>query len=133
MGNPQYHIGRKKEIMKDTIENCTQALVEAIRNSDEYKEFEENKVRMKEHPELRAQMDEFRKKMYLLQNSDSSIDLLEEMSSLFKERQELYKNPLIADYLASEIHMCRIIQRVSMEIFGLANVEIEAFENLISF
>ena len=119
--------------MKDTIENCTQALVEAIRNSDEYKEFEENKAQMKEHPELRAQMDEFRKKMYLLQNSDSSIDLLEEMSSLFKERQELYKNPLIADYLASEIHMCRIIQRVSMELFSLANVEIEAFENLISF
>ena len=118
--------------MKDTIETCTQALMDAIRNSEEYKDFEKSKLEIAKHPELRQQMDEFRKNIYLLQNSDVSIDLLDEMGRLFQKRTELYKNPLLADYLSSELRICRILQRISMEVMNVTDVEIDAFADVIS-
>ena len=128
----EYYVRKETVEMKDGIESCTKALIEAIQNSDEYKEFEKNKIRIREYPELRGQIDEFRKRAYLLQNSESSIDLLDEMGCLLKERQELYKNTLISDYLISELNICRILQRVSMEIMSVTDVEITDFEDVIS-
>lgn len=119
--------------MNARIEKCTKELLEALRECEEYKVFEENKERMKEHPELRAQMDEFRKKVYLIQNSNTPTDMLEEMSKLFKERQEIYKEPMVAEYMEAELHMCRILQKISMEIMGVTKVELEAFNDVIDF
>lgn len=119
--------------MNDRIEKCTRDLLEALRECDEYKRFEENKLRMKEHPELRKKMDEFRKKVYLIQNSNTPIDMLEEMSKLFKERQMIYKEPLVAEYMEAELHMCRILQKISMEIMGVSQIELEAFDDVIDF
>lgn len=119
--------------MNDQIEKCTRDLLEALKECEEYKIFEENKERMKGHPELRSKMDEFRKKVYLIQNSNTPIDMLDEMSKLFKERQEIYKEPLVAEYIEAELHMCRILQKISMEIMGVAKVELEAFNDVIDF
>ena len=118
--------------MNDTIENCTKELLTAIKSSEEYRKFEEKKKEIREYPEFKVQIDEFRKRVYLLQNSDSSIDLLEEMSRLLQERQELYQNPLIFEYLTSELNLCRILQRISMAILNVTDMEIDSFEDVIS-
>ncbi len=118
--------------MKDRIESCTKALIEAVKDSDDYKEFERSKEKLREYPELKVQIDQFRKRVYVLQNSDSSIDLLDEMEHLLQERRELYKNSLIASYLVSELHLCRMLQRIGMELFGVTDMEIDAFEDAIS-
>lgn len=119
--------------MNDRIEKCTRDLLEALRECEEYKTFEENKERMKEHPELRSKMDAFRKKVYLIQNSNTPMDRLDEMSKLFKERQEIYGEPLVAEYMEAELHMCRILQKISMEIMGVTKVELDAFDDVIDF
>lgn len=117
--------------MRNEVEKCTQALIEAIRESKEYKEFEKSKTAVAEHPELRGQIDEFRKKIYLLQNSDTSIDLFGEMNRLFVERQELRRNTVISRYLTTELRMCRMLQSISMEVMNVTDLEIDGFEDAI--
>lgn len=130
---PEILFGREKSyLMRDAIEKCTQDLMEAIRNSEEFKDFEKSRAEMAKYPELRQQVNEFRKRIYLLQNSDVSIDLMDEMSRLFQEREELYRNQLAAEYLASELRICRILQGISMEVMNVTDVEIDAFEEVIS-
>lgn len=118
--------------MIDAVEKCTKELMEAIRTSREYMDFEEKKQEIAQHPELRGQIDDFRRKIYLLQNSDASFDLMEDMGRMFRERTELYKNTLIADYLKAELRICRILQKVSMEVMNATDVEIYGFEDVIS-
>ncbi len=116
----------------DRVEQCTQELMEAIRSSEEYLDFEEKKKVIAAHPELRSQIDEFRRKVYLLQNSDASMDLLEDMGRMFRERERVYKNVLVGDYLKAELRICRILQKISMEVLNVTDVEIDGFEDVIS-
>lgn len=118
--------------MQDAIETCKRQLLEAIRDSEEYREFEKNKRKLASHPELRGQVDDFRKRIYLLQNSEESVDVMEEMSRMFRERSELYKNSLAANYLLSELSICRILQQVAMEVLTVTDIEIDGFEDVIS-
>lgn len=118
--------------MSDQVEKCTQALIEAIRESREYKEFEKSKAAVAAQPELRAQIDEFRRKTYLMQNSEQSVDLFQEMKRLFEERQELRRNTVISRYLSTELRMCRMLQLISMDVMNVTDLEIEGFEDAIS-
>lgn len=118
--------------MDHTVEECTRALLEAIKNSGEYKNFEQAKAQIEGKPEARRKVDEFRKKAYLLQSSDSSIDLLDEMNRLAFERQELRKNEVVTNYLASELALCRMLQRISLEVMNVTDIQIEALKDVIS-
>ncbi len=118
--------------MQDAIEKCKRELLEAIRDSEEYREFEKNKRKLASYPELRAQVDDFRKRIYLLQNSDESVDVMDEMNRMFRERSELYKNSLAAGYLLSELSICRILQQIAMEVLTVTDIEIDGFEDVIS-
>lgn len=117
--------------MDHSVEECTRALLEAIRNSEEYKNFEKTKAEIEGKPEERKQVDDFRRKAYLMQNSDSSIDLLEEMTRLACERQELRKNQLVTDYLSSELSLCRMLQRISMEVMNVTDIQLDALNDAI--
>lgn len=118
--------------MDHTVEECTRALLEAIRNSEEYKNFEKAKAQIDGKPEERKKVDDFRRKAYLLQSSDSSIDLLDEMNRLAFERQELRKDEAVANYLSSELAVCRMLQRISLEVMNVTDFQIEALKDIIS-
>ena len=47
--------------MDRIVEECTRALLEAIRNSEEYKNFEKAKAEIAGKPEERKQVDDFRR------------------------------------------------------------------------
>lgn len=117
--------------MDKTVEQCKGALLEAIRNSEEYRTFEENKDRIEKNPELKQQAQAFRRRVFLMQNSAESIDMLDEMNRLFATRTELYQNPVIAEYLTSELRLCRMLQKISMEVMGSTDLELESFEDVI--
>lgn len=118
--------------MQDTVEKCTRALAEAIRTSEAYQAFENSKTQIKKHPQLREMMDEFRRDRYLWQNGEERTDPMGEIRLLLQRKQELCKNPLTAEYLLAEEQLCRMLQKITMEILSLTDVEIEAFEDQIS-
>lgn len=118
--------------MDHTVEECTRALLEAVRNSEEYKNYEKIKAEIEGKPEARKKVDDFRQKAYLLQSSNSSIDLLDEMNRLAFERQELRKDRLVTEYLSSELSLCRMLQRISMEVMNVTDFQLEALKDVIT-
>ena len=97
----------------------------ALRGSEAYKAFREVSRKVSEEPQLRQRLDEFRKKNYLLQNGSNAYDLFE------REYEDMRKNPVIQEYLAAELQICRIIQRCADEILTSVDMEIENFADII--
>ena len=60
------------------IEDAMDGLMTAIRNSEEFIRYQAIKEKVHGFPKLESQITEFRKKNYLLQNSQGTVDLYEE-------------------------------------------------------
>ena len=113
------------------VDTCEEELIRAIHESSVYRQFEESKANLAGHPDYKVQIDAFREKVYLMQK-DGGDDYIEGgADALFAEREKLYENPLIADYLNTECRLCRMLQRICMDIVGIADLEISSFEDKI--
>lgn len=115
-----------EEVTKRTIE-----LQKAILNSSAYEEYRKALDMLKEVPELKQKVDEFRGKNYQLQNSADELDYFAEVEKLESEYREIRKHPLVSLYLEKELAFCRMVQRVEEKLVGMIDLDIEAFENLI--
>jgi cell fate (sporulation/competence/biofilm development) regulator YlbF (YheA/YmcA/DUF963 family) len=115
----------------DEIKEYTVQLSAALRGSEAYKAFREVSRKVSEEPQLRQRLDEFRKKNYLLQNGSNAYDLFDDVQNLEREYEDMRKNPVIQEYLAAELQICRIIQRCADEILTSVDMEIENFADII--
>lgn len=84
------------------IEDVMDGLMTAIRNSEEFIRYQAIKEKVHGFPKLESQITEFRKKNYLLQNSQGTVDLYEETDRMENEYREFRKNPMVSEYLAAE-------------------------------
>lgn len=98
------------------IEACTLDLIQAIMESQEYQQFCKVRDKVRENPEMRAQLMEFRSNVFELQNSAEPLDMYEEQVNIGRKYEALRKNPLIMEFLNAELRVCRIFQRISMDI-----------------
>lgn len=97
----------------DQIDEAIDKLLEAIKKSGEYRRYQVIQEQVNEYPELGREINGFRQKNYLLQNSNGTVDLYEETDRMEKEYREFRKNPLVSEYLAAECALCRMIQQVN--------------------
>ena len=98
--------------MTDTLELSRQ-LNACIKDSDVYKNYQYCKDKLRQKPEKLQQLMEFRKKNYLLQNSQGTVDLYEETDLMENEYREFRKNPMVSEYLAAENALCKIVQQIN--------------------
>ena len=98
--------------MTDTLELSRQ-LNACIKDSDVYKNYQYCKDKLRQKPEKFQQLMEFRKKNYLLQNSQGTVDLYEETDRMENEYREFRKNPMVSEYLAAENALCKIVQQIN--------------------
>ena len=98
--------------MTDTLELSRQ-LNACIKDSDVYKNYQYCKDKLRQKPEKLQQFMEFRKKNYLLQNSQGTVDLYEETDRMENEYREFRKNPMVSEYLAAENALCKIVQQIN--------------------
>lgn len=108
--------------MSDITRETDQLLL-AIRQTDAYTNFEIQKKRINEFPELKKQVDDFRIRNFELQTGDNDIDLFEAISVFEKEYAEFREEPLVADFLAAELELCRMVQEVYARILGSVEIE----------
>ena len=93
--------------IEDAVENLTQAIL----YSREYQDYRIQLKRVKEVPELKEKIDEYRTKNYILQSSkDYAFDKIEAFE---REYADFVENPLVMDFLDAELSLCRMIQGVS--------------------
>ncbi len=105
------------------VDTAVQALIEAIIDSPEYREFGHQLDIMKEHPDLKRQIDEYRHENFVLQRSAQSDELFDKLDEFSRKYEEFRKNPLVDPFLNAEVEFCRMIQEINQEIVEAVNFE----------
>ena len=96
------------------MDSAMAAFVSAILATEEYQVYVKELNKVKQHPELKVQIDDFRRRNYELQ-SGASIDF-EKIDKFEKEYETFRENFLVADFLAAELDFCRMMQKLNRRI-----------------
>lgn len=104
---------------------CTQSLTKAIQEDEEYKNFLKIKEKADAFPELKKQINDFRKRNYELQNSGDSFEMFSEIEKLEKDYQEIRKNPVSSEYLRTELAVCRMLQRINYNLLRALDLDLD--------
>lgn len=91
----------------------TEHFLGSLYESEICQKYFEQKERIKQYPELKVQIDEFRKRNYKLQNEADSATLFDEIDRFEREYEEFRNNPLVSQYLEAELAFCRMYQEIS--------------------
>lgn len=94
----------------------TENFVEKIRQTEVCQEYFRQKEKVKQYPDLKRRIDEFRKRNYRIQTEMDSDALFDEIDRFEKEYEEFRKNPIVSDFLAAELAFCRMYQEITEKI-----------------
>ena len=78
---------------------------------------------IREYPEKEQRLHEFRRKNYILQNTKEPVDLYVEVDRLKQEYADLFRDPMLNEYLAAEVAVCRVIQQINRELIEILDFE----------
>lgn len=96
----------------ENVNQAVEQMVQAIRNTDAYMEYRRQLGRIKEQPELKKQIDDFRTRNFELQTSkDTNFDKIDQFT---RENEAFRENPLVSDFLAAEWAFCRMMQEIGL-------------------
>lgn len=96
------------------IDNALKQLTEAVLESEEYREYDLQRNRVNQYPELKAKIDEYRERNFRLQTSEeNALDKLEQFE---REYSGFRENPLVSDFLAAELAFCRMMQDINLRL-----------------
>ena len=90
----------------------TSVLINKIKSTSIYTEFQSALEELKKYPELKTLADEFRTQNYLAYHSLTEQVSFADFDSLEEKRSELSKYPQIERYLNAELALCRMLQEV---------------------
>ena len=111
--------------MTDSIvAEATENFVQEIMKSDIYREYDLQKRKLKEQPELFERVRDFRQKNFAIQTADTQGDeLFDKMEAFERENEKLRENPLVDSFLGAELAFCRMMQEVN--VFIMAELDFE--------
>lgn len=108
----------------NTIEESIKGLLEAIKESPEYLEFQKQSDILKKKPELKARVDTFRADNYKVQNECDSDNLFEVVEQMGKESAKLRRHPEVNAYLDAELALCKMMQRICIKLGEGIDIEV---------
>ena len=106
------------------VQQKLEELIEAIRESAEYKEYHEAKASLKRDSLLAAKADEFRRRNFELQNNMADEKLYDAVEEIRREYEELCSRKEMDDFLQAENRYCRLLRRVNQQILENADFDI---------
>ncbi|MBQ7926425.1 MAG: YlbF family regulator [Lachnospiraceae bacterium] len=96
------------------IDKEVKLLIEAILHSGEYAGYINEKERLKQMPEVKERVDEFRRRNFELQNSGNySFDKADQLE---REFSDVLKLPEVSAFLDAELAFCRMMQEMNSTI-----------------
>lgn len=103
------------------LDSATEALINAVLATEEYQAYAAELKKVKEFPELKEQIDDFRRRNFELQTStDIDFNKLEQFE---REYASFRENILAQDFIAAELDLCRLIQDLNMRITAALQFE----------
>lgn len=106
------------------VDICIEQLVWAVIGSEEYKQYQEIKEKIKQNPEKEQAINEFRRRNFILQKRNDNVDLFKEIEGLEEEFADLLEEPLVKAYLDAELSFCRLIQKINWKL--MERIEFDA-------
>lgn len=97
-----------------TLEKAVEELINAIKQSEKYLEYRKQLELINQEPDLKRQVDEFRKRNYEMQTSED-MDF-GKLSRFQEEFKGLRENPLVDNFLAAELDFCKMMQNMNFSI-----------------
>lgn len=107
--------------MVDGVNAALQLLIEEIMASDTYKTYDMQRKKLQKYPLIKEQIDEYRWLNYELQQEGDVV--LEQLEQFTEEYQEFRANPLVSDFLAAELALCRMVQDMNAKILETIHFE----------
>lgn len=96
------------------IEDALGQLVSAMKESGEYVRYRRAEAKVAEFSGLQQRIDEFRSSWYELQRGGR--DLFTQIDQVQERYADLRENPYVQEFLAAELALCRVFQRVNWTI-----------------
>lgn len=98
------------------LENELQTFIQQMKGTKVFRDYEEQKNKIAQYPDLKRQLDEFRDRNYELQTNGNPATLFDDVDRFQREFEEFRSNPMVNDFLAAELGLCRMVQRITNEI-----------------
>lgn len=96
------------------MEEAVRKFAAYIQQSDTYKEYWEQREKLKKQPELYDKVNEFRQRNFDIQNESDSEDLFDKMEAFEREYAKFRENPMVEDFLRAELAFCRMMQDINV-------------------
>ena len=105
----------------DNIDKSLQQLIADILSSDIYHAYDVQRNLVKQQPELKAQIDEYRALNLQLQTNENTT--FEQIDQFEREYASFRENKLVSDFLAAELSFCRLLQDINMRLTDAMHFE----------
>ena len=99
-------------MLEQSAINAVDKFVASIKETETYKKFSEQLQLIKQQPQLYEKVNEFRQRNFELQNSEQTDDLFEKIDAFEKEYEKFREEPLVDNFLRTELALCRMMQKV---------------------
>lgn len=86
----------------------------AIKSTETYQNYARERDKVKQYPELKAQIDDFRRRNYEMQTS-ADMDF-HKIDQFDRDYEDFRENPLVDDFLAAELAFCRMMQKANLQV-----------------
>ncbi len=103
------------------MEQALQAYIDKILETEEYQEYVIQKNKVKQQPELKAQIDAFRTRNFEMQTGKELV--FEKIEAFEREYEDFRENPLVDDFLSAELAFCRMMQKYNDRIMDAIDFE----------
>ncbi len=107
--------------LEERLDQAVGTLIATVKDSEAYGRYQTALAAVKQQPGLKEQIDEFRRKNYVMQNAGDMA--FEQIERFEQEYSDFRENPLVADFLAAELALCRMIQQINFNFTEALNFE----------
>ncbi len=107
--------------LEEDLDQAVESMIIAIKGSKVYRKYMAVLATVKQQPELKRQIDEYRRKNFEMQ-SDKDI-AFERIEQFEREYADFRENTLVSDFLAAELALCRMIQQINLHVTEELNFE----------
>lgn len=97
------------------LKDLCETIINALKDSDEYKEYKEAYMCIKENPELLTRVNELREKNYQL-HMDNSEDIVDLVDALTNEYDDVINNESASRFLQAEASFCNIMKEMNVSV-----------------
>lgn len=98
--------------------------LEELQESSAFKDYKYQKERIKKVPGMKNRINDFRKKRFEFQKYEGE-DLFEKIDEFQREYQNFKEEPIVREYLAAELEICRLVQEINSAIDELVDIDME--------